>query len=319
MSNGIKTYFRLLQHFIWQYRWIFLLGIIGTALASGLAVGFIWFLKPIINKGFVAQNVVFIHWLPFIIIAVYFSLGATSFLGDYCIALVARRIVMDMQRKVFRKYLEFPDEYLQDNPASKLLSTLTYNIEQVTTACTSAFMTILRDGIYIPALIVVMFLNSWQLASIFVVTLPFLILIIFIASRRMQLSSLKIQDKMAYMTHIAKDSMQELVTMRVNSSLSEQKIDEFCAATEVIRKQQIDVVVINSLSSAFCRVVASVALALAVYLATARYFHISVGAFVSTISAMLSTFKPIRNVTKVNIGLQKGIAGAKSVFAILDE
>ena len=46
---------------------------------------------------------------------------------------------------------------------------------------------------------------------------------------------------------------------------------------------------------------------------------ISAGGFTAMVGAMLSLLKPLKNFTKVNALLQRGLAGAENVFAMLDE
>ena len=53
-----------------------------------------------------------------------------------------------------------------------------------------------------------------------------------------------------------------------------------------------------------------------------RYFlgaEISPGGFAAMVSAMIAILKPIKLLTKVNANIQKGIAGAASIFMFLDE
>jgi subfamily B ATP-binding cassette protein MsbA len=67
--------------------------------------------------------------------------------------------------------------------------------------------------------------------------------------------------------------------------------------------------------------VAAAALALMVYLATLQSSadEITVGSFGSFVTAMLMLTAPLKRVTSVNEPLQRGLAAAESVFALLDE
>ena len=67
--------------------------------------------------------------------------------------------------------------------------------------------------------------------------------------------------------------------------------------------------------------VAALALATIVYLATqqSNTDQITVGGFVSFITAMLMLTAPLKRVTSVNEPLQRGLAAAESVFALIDQ
>lgn len=305
------------MRYILSYKFYFCLGVTGTLIASAIAAGFAWFLRPLLNKGFISPDIHFIHWIPAIVIAAYLSLGFSAFIGDTFMAMVARNIVMTLQRQVFNRFLNLPSAFFDEHSSGKLLALLIYNIEQVTNTCTSVLMTILSDGFYVICLIVVMFINSWQLALIFFATAPIITIIFFIVSRSMKRLSLKIQDSVAEVTHIAEESLEGLKIVRTYGGAHYEK-SKFATATKSILIKQVQLVMINSLGVSGVRVIASFALALTIFIATFPHSHLSTGAFMSIIAAMLSAFKPLRMLAQINSDLQKGIAGAESVFTILD-
>jgi subfamily B ATP-binding cassette protein MsbA len=67
--------------------------------------------------------------------------------------------------------------------------------------------------------------------------------------------------------------------------------------------------------------IAALALAIIVYLATeqSNADQITVGGFVSFITAMLMLTAPLKRVTSINEPLQRGLAAAESVFALVDQ
>ncbi len=315
--KNTKTFLRLMKY-IWRYKLYFCLGVFGTLLASAIAAGFSWFLRPLLNKGFISPDIHFIHWIPAIVIGAYLLLGLSAFIGDTFMALVARNVVMVLQRRVFDRFLSLPVTFFDEHSRGQLLAIIIYNIEQVTNTCTSVLMTILSDGFYIIGLVVVMFVNSWLLALIFFVTMPIILIVFFVVSRCMKRLSLKIQDSVAEATHIAEESLEGIKMIRVFDG-ARYESNKFARVTKTILKKQVRLVMINSLGVSGVRLIASFALALTIYIATVPHSGLSTGAFMSIIAAMLSAFKPLRKLTQVNGDLQKGIAGAESVFSILDE
>ena len=65
--SGFYSYRRLLLYLQHYWGW-FLLGVVGTILLASTDAGLIWFLKPLLNKGFIDKDVHFIGYLPFILI-----------------------------------------------------------------------------------------------------------------------------------------------------------------------------------------------------------------------------------------------------------
>jgi len=74
-------------------------------------------------------------------------------------------------------------------------------------------------------------------------------------------------------------------------------------------------------STPIVQLIAACILALVIYLATLESVNseISVGSFVSFITAMLLLMQPIKRLTNINASIQRGVAAARSIFEVLDE
>ena len=76
----------------------------------------------------------------------------------------------------------------------------------------------------------------------------------------------------------------------------------------------------NAFTVTFVQVLAAIMLSLVIYLATSHRstMLLSAGGFVALITAMVALLKPLKNFTKVNTKIQQGLAGAQTVFELLD-
>lgn len=170
-NESIATYRRLLFS-IKPYAFIFAVGIAATILESLVEAGFISLIKPIIDKGFVARDLKFIHFLPFIIISLFLIKGILSYISNYFVNKVGRRVVTDFRQKIFNHFLKLPANFYDQQTSGQLLSLMIYNVEQVAEAVTLALLTIFQEGFLAIGFLVVMFTNSWQLSSLFLVVTP---------------------------------------------------------------------------------------------------------------------------------------------------
>src|SRR3979490_2442143 len=94
IPNSFQLYKRLLRS-IRPYMLIFLIGILGTAAASGIDAGLAWMIKPIINDGLVAKNREFIRILPYAIVLIFIVRGVAVFISNYNVSKVGRSVVRD--------------------------------------------------------------------------------------------------------------------------------------------------------------------------------------------------------------------------------
>lgn len=311
------TYFRLLKA-LRPHLPLFCLGLFGTLLAAITDASITWGIKPLIDKGFVDQDPVFIYWLPFIIIPVFIFRGLTSFTSQYCITRVGRNIVTYFRQRIFAHLLTMPASFFDKTTCGALLSLINYNTEQVAEASTFALLTMVQEGGLIIGLMVVMFIQSWQLSLLFLLSAPIIAIVVRYSSRRLRTLSSNVQNVMGNITQVSEETIEGYKVVRTFGG-EQYEQNKFNKVTEFARFQELKVVITNTLSSSSVQLIAAIPISITLYLATSPVFHITAGSFGSLIVAMIQLLRPMRRITRVNTMIQKGVAGAASVFHLLDQ
>lgn len=316
-TSGTKTYLRLVSE-LKRYWWVFALGIMATACGSGIDSALAWLVKPLINKGFINKNDAFIQALPVAIIVIFSVRGAFSFISNYCISRVGRLLVTRFRQKVFNKLLTLPASYYDKHASGALLSTIIYNVEQIAQACTTALLTLTREGFFAIGLIGAMILLSWKLTLLFAVVGPIIAWVFSAMSKRMRKLSTHVQESVADVTHIASETIDGYKVVRTFGG-QQYESDRFYKATETNRNRELKIVVTDSIGNLAVQCALGIPVASILYLVTSDLFAISAGAFAAFFVAMLSLRRPIRRLTRINGWIQKGIAAAESIFELLDK
>ncbi len=317
-----KVYKRLLSY-VWPYRAAFFLALFGNLLYGVVDAGFIKLFEPLLNKGFVDRDQNFIRWIPLMVISIFFVRGIATFLSTYFMGWVGRNVVMNFRQQMFQHLLKLPTYYYDRITSGEILSKITYNVEQVADACSDAITVMVRESCTAIALIAVMVSISWRLTLLFAITVPIMACIMHFVSKRMRSVSAYIQESMGRVTHVAEEAIEGQKVIKAFGGQA-YELSRFAKATQYNRHQEMKLIVTSAISIPMIQIVGAVALAFTVYLATLNPEHtmrtaITPGAFAAMITAMIALLKPIKQLTKVNSNIQKGIAGAASIFAFLDE
>ena len=315
--QGIQTYRRLLKA-TKKYWAIFVVGVINMMLVSLSDAGFTLLIKPIINRGFIVRDLVFIHWLPFIIIFVFLFRGIANFLSTYFINQVARNIVMDFRRAIFRHLLCLPAKFYDYYSSGHLLSTIIYDVEQVAQASSDALIIALQASSLVLGLLIVMFLTSWKLTCFFLVITPLIAWVMRICSTRLRNLSTSVQRSVGEVTHIASEVIDAYKIVRLYGGQKYEN-EKFNHATKLNQQRELKAVVTNNVSTTLVQLFIAIPIAIILFFATQSESHVSAGSFASIVSAMLMMLRPVRRLTMVNSHVQKGIACAESIFKLLDE
>ena len=317
MTNGKIIYLRLLNYSR-KYWAFFLSGLLGTIIASGIDASFAWLIKPLLDKGFVHQDINFIRFLPFILILAFLFRNGGNFLSNYYMALTGRSVVTQFRKDLFAHYIKLPAYYLDNTTSGLLLSKLIYNVEQVAKAGTTAIVTVVQESCFISGLIIVMFINSWQLSLLFMGIAPVIAFIARQSSKKMRHLSSNIQNSMSGVTQLTEESLEGYRVIRAFGAQA-YEVHKFNQLVEDNRDREMKTVATDALATSAVQLMIAVLISGTVYIATVKLTHITAGTFVSIITAMLAMLKPVRNLTTVNSVIQKGIAGADSLFEILDQ
>lgn len=315
-KSGVHVYKRLL-HSAAPYWVLFLIGIIATIMGSGVDATLAWLVKPVLNKGFIEHDKEFIRLIPVGAVSIFLLRGITSFLSDYCITRVGRNVVMDFRQQIFAHLMHMPAAFYDKQSSGQLLSSLIYNVEQVAEATTDSLLILVQESFLAIGLIVVMFIISWQLALLFLTSAPVLALIFRYTSKKMRAQSTKVQQTMAQVTHVAEEGIEGYKVIRIFGGES-YEINKFNEATLSNRKREMRVIVTDSLSTTLVQLIAAIIIPITLGLSMSPALNISAGSFGAMITATFTLLRPLRRLTTVNSRIQKGIAGAQSIFALLD-
>lgn len=322
MTQSAKAVYRRLLTYVWPYRYAFVLAILGNILYGGVDAGMIKLLEPLLNEGFVNHNKTFIQWIPFVIVGIFVIRGIATFLSTFFMGWVGRNVVMNFRKEMFNHLLKLPTSYYDRTTSGEILSKITYNVEQVANASSDALTTLVRETFTIIGIIVVMLSISWRLTLLFFVTVPIMVGVMQVVSKRVRGVSTRIQDSMGSVTHAAEEAIEG---QKVIKAFGGQPFEtqRFEGVLQRNRRQEMKLIATSAFSVPMVQIIGSIALAVTIYLATrnpqdALQTSITPGAFAAMMTAMIALLKPIKEFTKLNNNIQKGIAGAASIFEFLD-
>jgi len=317
--SGALLYRRLLSY-VWPYKSIFLISILGMAVVALAEVAFAALLKPIMDGGFVERNQEIIALTPFLLMAVFVARAAGAIADEYCIAWVSRRVIFDLRQLLFAKILRLPARYFDLNPTADLISRLIYDLEQVSTASTMAVRVMVKDILLGLGLVVWMFILSWHLTLIFLLITPLVGVVVRKASSRFRRSSEGIQDSMAGITHITKEALQGQKVVKAYGGYSEEE-SAFLDVNRANQRRSLRRAVVAAVSVPMLLLIAGAGVSGIIYLALTDTIgqFVSAGTFVSYMGAILLLMSPIKRLARINEYIQAGLAAAGSVFRLMDQ
>ncbi len=317
-NNALYLYKRLLKS-TGIYKKTFFLAIIGMIIHAITDTSFAAIIKPLLDGSFIDKDPSFIQIMPILIILIFVFRGIGSFMSTYGMAYVGRSIIRDIRRDMFDKILLRSSSLYDESVTGKLVSKLTFDAEQVAEAATKAVTTVIKDGLTIIGLLSLMFYYSFELSIGILLLAPLVGFFLKIMSVKFRSLSRDIQRSMGNITNIVEESIIGHRIIKIFGGKNYEK-NTFNSANAYNRERNLKLIFVQSISIPLMQLLVAIFLAAIIFFVTSNDYldEISIGTFMSYLTAMIMMFAPIKRLSEVNVVLQRGIAASESIYDLLD-
>jgi len=315
-ETSLQIYLRLLTY-VRPYWRPFAISLVGFLIFAATQPALASLMEHLIDS-LQAEQRTEIYWVPLATMVIIFVRGIGSFLGSYYIAKVANSVVHNLRCEIFNKYTTLPNAFFDDQNSGHLLSRVTYNVQQVTAAATDAIKVVVREGLTVVGLLAYLLYMNWALSLVFIAIAPIIGVLVSYAGKRFKAISKRIQVSMGDITHVSSELIHNYRVVRSFGGETYEK-KRFHKASHSHLRQAMKMVQTSAINTPLLQLIVSSALALMIYLALLFMTEASPGEFIAYITAAGLMPKPLRQLSEVNVNIQKGIAGAESIFEVLDQ
>ena len=310
---------RRLLGYTFRYKWSFAISVVGFisfALADIAAVEWIRRIIGYINS----EEENFSSFLALSLIFIAMGRGIGFFIGNYFMSKVGFGIVHDLREELFKKLHELPKSYFDSNQSGQLINRITFTTTQVSGAASNAVKTLIIEGFLLIGLFVYLLIMNYKLTMLLIGTAPLIALIVYVAGKRLKKLAAKIQTAMGDVTHIASEAVDGHVEIK-SFNAQDYENSRFSSANISNKNQNLKLEATGNMATPIIQVLVSISLSIVAYFALGSKLGISLDAetFVAFFTAAGLMAKPIRQLSNINIIVQKGLAAANEIFEQLDQ
>ncbi len=317
--SELRIYLRLLSYVkpYWRITLIALVAMVCTAIIEPIIPGL---MRPLVDQSLIGNDRTSMWQIPLFIFMAFAGKGVADYVANVASQYVAQRVMEDIRRSVFSHSLNLPIGYHQLEPSGRMLTRITYDTATIGEAVSTAWVIIIRDSLVILGLLTFLIYTAWQLAIVVLAIAPLVALLLRYASKRIRTSSERVQKWMGRLTGYISEAFLGLKEIKIFSSESKQQAI-FGEISRNLRQENMRIIRVQALNVPLVQVCAAFAVSFVIYFASilSASSLLTPGEFVAFITAMSMIFEPIRRLTNVNAALQRGIAGAQSIFSLLDQ
>ena len=257
--------------------------------------------------------------LPIAIILLFLFKGIFEYGQAYLMNYVGLRIVADIREKLYNHLQTLSLSFFTQTPTGILISRITNDVNLIQGSVSNAITGLLKDIFTMFGLIGVVFYRDWRLAIIGLVIFPLAIIPIKEFGKRLRKFSRKSQQRMGSITTFLHET---IAGNRIVKAFNMEEYEKRRFAEENNRFFRIVLkrVKIRALSHPLMELLGGIAVAIIIWVGGYRVIRgeLTPGAFFSFMTALFMLYGPIRDLNKVNLEVQEGLAAAIRVFELLD-
>ena len=257
--------------------------------------------------------------LPIAIILLFLLKGIFDYGQAYLMNFVGLRVVADIRQRLYDHLQDLSLSFFTQTPTGVLISRITNDVNLVQGAVSNAITGLIKDAVTILGLTAVVFYRDWKLGAIAFIVFPIAIIPIKEFGKRLRKFSRKGLQRMGSLTTFLHETITGNRIVKA-FNMEEYEKRRFAEENEKYFKIFLKRVKIRALSHPLMELLGGIGVAIILWVGGYSVVRgdMTPGTFFSFMTALLMLYAQVRNLNKVNLEVQEGLAAAARIFELLD-
>lgn len=314
-----KNFKRLLRLFS-AYKGTIAAAVVAMIVTAGAAAVIALFVGKLTDAGFYEKDPNVIYWAPAALVAIAFLHGASTFASSYLLQCVSQSVIAVLRAKMFENIIRWPAASHQKFPSGIVVSKFINEASNALGTAAEILTSIVRDSLQVLGLLVVLFYQNWQLTLVSLVIAPLIVLILRWVTRRMREYAKKYQLTLGELSGVIQEAIDARYVIKVYDGYAREEA-LFKSVNAQIRKLALRMQLVTSAGTPMTRFVAvgAVSVVIVFALTQAHRGAITMGEFVTFLTALLMLLPPIRHLASLNGSIARLTAACDSIYSVIDE
>jgi len=317
--NDYQILKRLYKDYTKKYVKKILISVFFTVLLAGSTSSVAYLLDPAIKKLFIDQEKGLILIIPALIVLAFVVKGVSLYVAKVIMIGVSADVTKDIQVDLFSSILNADTKLIETKHSGMFISNLSNDVGMITNLVSTAILNLFKDSLTLIGLLCVMFYQNWKLSLLAIIMIP----IASIAAKTLGKRIGKVTNQQMHRAGLLNTYLMEILKNHKLAKIFQRENYEQKKANKLIEdvketSRKINVVFVRA--SPIMEILTGIMIAALIYLSAILISknQLEVSNFFSFLAAMMLAYQPVRSLATLNIAIQQGISGAKSVLPIID-
>lgn len=278
-----------------------------------------WLTRQVIDVALPARDGAFVRTAALLFAASLFVQFACSWGETMLTGLLGQRVMRDLRTELFGRLQTLGVAYFDRNPAGRLITRVTSDVESLNELFTSGVVAGLGDLFALAAIAVMMWLTDWRLALAAFAVVPFVWLVSRVFQRRVRVAYREIRGRVARINGFLQE---RLTGVRVVQLFGRERHEQ--ERFGVLNREHLDAnlrsITYYALYFPAIELLTTVALASLIVAGAGRVHAgtLTVGTVAAFLQLVRRFFQPLQDLSDKFNTLQQAMAASERIFTLLD-
>ena len=314
----MKGYLRLLSY-IKPYKQRLIEAVVCIVVAAAANLYLPWVFKDMIDKVLAARDMDMLNLICVGIVVIFFIRGIFYYGQGYLVSYIGQRVIVDVRDVLFRKLQRLPISFFDRHQTGEVMSYISNDVAALQSALVERMVEMMTESAIFFGSLVMMVLLDWKLSILTLITVPLVGLAMDIFGKKVRSAGAVIQARMSDITALMQESIS---SERVVKSFvrEEFEIDRFHTQNELNFRAVMKDAQLSSLLTPTVEFLAALAVTVIIWFGGKEVVDgvITAGTLVAFLTYAVNLANPVKRLSRIYAQIQKAMAGADRVFALLD-
>ncbi len=276
--------------------------------------------KPVLDEIFINKNGSMLRLIPPAIVGIYLLRSVALYYGDFLMSYVGQNMIRRLRNRLYDRIQDLSLAFFHKETTGVLMSRIINDVNFVRDMLSSTITGSLRDCFTIIGLVFVIFYQIWHLALFAVLVLPAAFIPIVIFGRRVRRTSTGCQEAMADISAFMHETFSgnKIVKGFGMEAYEKKRFFDKTARLFGLEMQETKARVVTSPINLF---LGGLAAALIIWYGGLKVVAgtYTAGTFFSFLTAVLLLYKPVKDLSKFNNAIQRGLSATDRIFDVIEQ
>jgi subfamily B ATP-binding cassette protein MsbA len=309
---------RLWQDYIHNYKSRLFAAMGLMVVIAACTAGFAKLIEPILNQIFIGKNQAALWPVGIAVLLVFAIRGCANYGEEVLMSSIGQSIVRDLQDTMFRHIIHMDLAFFQSAPIGTLISRFTFDVNNLRHATSTAITGMGKSVMTIIFLVGLLFYQDPFLATLSVFIFPLTFYPIVKLGKRMRKVAVVTQGTAGFYTSLLEQIFNGIRHVKAYHA----EVREILRAenmTQTLYRLTQKSQRVRALGSPIMEIFGAIAIFIIIIYGGHQVIsgQKSAGEFFSFITALLLAYEPLKDLSKLNAGLQEGLASAQRIYTLL--